>query len=49
MEQRRELVYERHTLPSRYWEPQPDEEEMDALEEAAMERGDGFDEELPFE
>ena len=26
MEQRKELAYERHPLPSRFWEPEPDEE-----------------------
>ena len=33
MEQRRELMVRRHTPPGRYWEPQPDEEDLKRLEE----------------
>ena len=48
MEQRRELISDRHELPSRFWEPLPDEEDL-----ARMEReyeGSKLDEEpLPFE
>jgi len=43
MEQRKELMYERHTLPSRYWEPEPDEEALKRMEE------EDEDLELPFE
>ena len=50
MEQRRELAYERHTLLSRYWEPQPDEEELEKQIQERMAAGDADDtEELPFE
>ena len=44
MEQRKELVYERYDLPSRFWEPEPPE---DWQPETDMD----FDEEmeLPFE
>ena len=45
MEQRRELMYDRHTLSSRFWEPQPDEEDLKRMEEEAEEE----DVELPFE
>ena len=53
-EQRRELSYERHGLPSRFWEPEPDEEDMKRHEAEYMERiKNGMepmdDEELPFE
>ena len=52
-EQRRELAYERHELPSRFWEPEPDEEDLKRLESEYMERiRNGLepidDEELPF-
>ena len=45
MEQRRELAYERHDLPSRFWEPEPDEEDLERL---AAEAEPMDDEELPF-
>ena len=32
MEQRKELVYEKHDLPSRYWEIQPDDEDLERME-----------------
>lgn len=53
-EQRRELAYERHELPSRFWEPQPDEEDLKRMEAEYMERVKNGpeptdDEELPFE
>ena len=53
-EQRREFAYERHELPSRFWEPEPDEEDLKRLESEYMERiRNGLepidDEELPFE
>ena len=44
MEQRRELMYDRHTLPSRYWEP--DEEDLRRMEEE-VEITENL--ELPFE
>ena len=52
-EQRRELAYERHELPSRFWEPEPDEEDLKRLESEYMERiRNGLepidDEERPF-
>ena len=43
---RKELEYERYTLPSRYWEPQPDEEDLKRMEAAA---DADEDLELPFE
>ena len=45
MDVRRELIYERHDLPDRYWEPEPPDDyqaESDADGEC-----DGFSE-LPF-
>ncbi len=45
MEQRKELVTERHELPSRYWEPEPPENlEVELSEEDMAEMM-----ELPFE
>ena len=44
MEQRKELMYERRTLPSRFWEPEPDEEDLRRL---GADKGE--DVELPFE
>jgi hypothetical protein len=49
MEQRKELAYERHPLPSRYWEPEPDEEDLERMMKEAEARGQEEDEELPFE
>jgi hypothetical protein len=49
MEQRKELAYERHSLPSRYWEPEPDEEDLERMMKEAEARGQEEDEELPFE
>ncbi|MCR5295363.1 MAG: hypothetical protein K6E30_09385 [Lachnospiraceae bacterium] len=46
MEQRKELMYERHTLPSRFWEPEPDEEDLKRM---AAETEADEDLELPFE
>ena len=49
MEQRRELMNERHTLPGRYWEPQLDEEDLKRLEEEYRQQHmDDEDDELPF-
>jgi hypothetical protein len=40
MEQRKELAYERHELPSRFWEPVPPEdfesEQIDDTEELEL-------------
>ena len=49
MEQRKELAYERHPLPSRYWEPEPDEEDLERMRKEAEEREPEENEELPFE
>ena len=49
MEQRKELAYERHLLPSRYWEPEPDEKDLERMMKEAEARGQEEDEELPFE
>lgn len=46
MEQRKEMMYERHTLPSRFWEPEPDEEDLKRI---ATETEEDEDLELPFE
>ena len=48
MEQRKEMLPDRHDLPSRYWEPQPDEENLERMERE-NERGWMDDEPLPFE
>lgn len=48
-EQRRDLGFgEKHDLPSRFWEPQPDEEDLKRLEQE-YEGSEGDDEPLPFE
>lgn len=51
-EQRRDLGYgERHDLPSRFWEPEPDEEDLKRIEEENLKRleQEGIDDEpLPF-
>lgn len=48
MEQRKELAYERHPLPSRFWEPEPDEEDLERMMREAEENDQEADE-LPFE
>jgi len=51
MEQRMEMLADRHTLPSRYWEPQPDEEDLERMRKEYEERHRDEpqdDEELPF-
>ena len=48
MDQRKELAADRHGLPSRYWEPQPDEEDIKRMEEG-HEGGLLDNEPLPFE
>jgi hypothetical protein len=47
-EVRRELAYERYELPSRFWEPQPDEEDL-ARMEREYEGSELDDEPIPFE
>ena len=47
MEQRKELAYEKHSLPSRFWEPEPDEEDLERMMKEAGEE-EFEDEELPF-
>ena len=54
MERRWEYAYEGHELPGRFWEPEPDEEDLKRLEAEYMERlKNGLepveDEELPFD
>jgi hypothetical protein len=48
MEPRKEMLPDRYKLPSRFWEPEPDEEDLERLgqenEESWMD-----DEPLPFE
>jgi hypothetical protein len=39
--------HERHELPSRYWEPEPDEEDLERMEREYTDDGDS--EPLPFE
>ena len=47
-EQRKELVADRHDLPSRFWEPQPDAEDLARMEREY--KGGPLDNEpLPFE
>ena len=50
---RRQLgLGEKHDLPSRFWEPEPDEEDMKRIEEENLKRLEqgGIDEEpLPFD
>ena len=48
-EQRKELAYEKHDLPSRFWEPEPDEEDLERMrKEWIAQHKDDPDEELPF-
>ena len=47
-EQRKELMREKHDLPSRFWEPLPDEEDLERM--AREYTGSELDDEpLPFE
>lgn len=54
-EQRRDLGFgDRHNLPSRFWEPTPDEEDLKRIEEENRKRleqedSEEGDEPLPFE
>ena len=48
MEQRKELLSDRHDLPSRYWEPEPDEEDLERMEQKNTELW-ADDVPLPFE
>ena len=46
---RKELEYERHELSGRYWEPQPDEEDLRRMEEEyRLNHEADEEEELPF-
>ena len=49
MEQRKELAYERHPLPSRFWEPEPDEEDLERLAQEAEDKNGQKTDGLPFE
>ena len=49
MEQRKELAYERHTLPSRFWEPEPDGEDLERLAQEAEDKNGQKADGLPFE
>ena len=49
MEQRKELAYERHTLPSRFWEPEPDEEDLEQMSQEAEDNNGQKADGLPFE
>lgn len=52
-EQRRDLGFgDRHDLPIRFWEPEPDEEDLKRIEEENLKRleQEGIDDEpLPFD
>ena len=51
-EQRKELMYDRNRLPSGYWEPQPDEDDLERMRkeyEEAHKCDDEKLEELPFD
>jgi hypothetical protein len=48
MEPRKEMLPDRYELPSRFWEPEPDEEDLERLEQENEENWMD-DEPLPFE
>ena len=53
-EWRKELLPDRYSMPSRFWEPQPDEEDLKRIEEEnrkklEQEGSEEDDEPLPFE
>jgi hypothetical protein len=48
MEPRKEMLPDRYKLPSRFWEPEPDEEDLERLEQENEENWMD-DEPLPFE
>ena len=48
MEPRKEILPDRYDLPSRFWEPEPDEEDLERLEQENEENWMD-DEPLPFE
>ena len=48
MEPRKEMLPDRYDLPSRFWEPEPDEEGLERLEQENEENWMD-DEPLPFE
>lgn len=49
-EVRKELAYDRHRLPSGYWQPQPDEEDLERMRKEWEEehKDDEPEEPLPF-
>ena len=52
MEPRKEMLPDRYELPSRFWEPEPDEEDLKRIEEENLKRleQEGIDDEpLPFD
>ena len=48
MEPRKEMLPDRYELPSRFWEPEPDEEDLERMEQENEESWMD-DESLPFE
>ena len=48
MEPRKEMLPDRYELPSRFWEPEPDEEDLERMEHENEESWMD-DEPLPFE
>ena len=48
MEPRKEMLPDRYELPSRFWEPEPDEEDLERMEQENEENWMD-DEPLPFE
>jgi hypothetical protein len=48
MEPRKEMLPDRYELPSRFWEPEPDEEDLERQEQENEENWMD-DEPLPFE
>ena len=48
MEQRKELMHEQYDLSSRFWEPEPDEEDLMRLQQE-YEDSELDNEPLPFE
>ena len=47
-ERRKEMLPDRHDLPSRFWGPEPDEEDLERMERE-YEGSEEDDEPLPFE
>ena len=48
MERRPELMKEKHDLPSRYWEPEPEEPDEGVPAPEAEDAEEIFDDDLPF-